>query len=337
MNRALPGRLWRLLWNAEERRLRALWRLLAFGAALGLVSWGWWLLIRLRLGRDYLTFPLLIGAVTAVFFGGLWLAARFLDRRRFATLGFHIDRRWWWDLAFGFVLGAGLMAAVFVVEALAGWIDISRSTADLPRRELVGTLVSHLAFCVAAGLTEEAISRGYVLRNLAEGLNSARLGARRALVAAWLGSSVWFGLHHLWNPGATLLSTLNLVLAGVLLGLPMVLTGSLAIPVGLHIAWNFFQGPVFGFPVSGLHFGSPLLQVTDLGPEIWTGGPFGPEGGLIGLFASGVGTAGVLLWVAKAHGQLALRSRLAQAPMAPEPAMNAEVSEAVSHVAEDET
>jgi hypothetical protein len=304
-----------LFWNQEERRLRTLWRLLAFSLLMFVVAWSWSVLVHLKLGNDYFTFPLLIGAATGLFFGGLWLAARFLDRRRVGTLGFQINRRWWWDAAFGFGLGAMLMAGVFVVESLAGWIEIGRGGAALARRDLVGGLVSQLAFCIAAGLSEEAISRGYVLRNLAEGLNSRRLGARRALVLAWLGSSALFGLHHLWNPGATLLSTLNLMFAGVLLGLPLVLTGSLAVPVGIHIAWNFFQGPVFGFPVSGSSFGSPLLQVTAVGPELWTGGQFGPEGGLTGLFASAVGALGVLWWVSQAHGQVVLRTRLAQAPM----------------------
>ena len=57
-------------------------------------------------------------------------------------------------------------------------------------------------------------------------------------------------------------------------------TGQLWLPIGLHIGWNFFQGSVFGFPVSGLHRPG-LLDITVSGPEVWTGGEFGPEAGII--------------------------------------------------------
>ena len=59
-------------------------------------------------------------------------------------------------------------------------------------------------------------------------------------------------------------------------------TGQLWLPIGLHIGWNFFQSSVFGFPVSGLDRPG-LLDITVSGPELWTGGAFGPEAGLIVL------------------------------------------------------
>jgi hypothetical protein len=85
---------------------------------------------------------------------------------------------------------------------------------------------------------------------------------------------------HIFNPGATWISTFGIFLAGLFLALGYVLTKQLWLPIGLHIGWNFFEGVVFGFPVSGMNtYKLITLQIT--GPDAWTGGLFGPEAGLI--------------------------------------------------------
>lgn len=165
---------------------------------------------------------------------------------------------------------------------------------------------------VVVGITEEMLSRGYQLTNLAEGFNFQSLGQRRAVLLAWLLSSSLFGLLHVFNPNASVVSTVNLILAGLFLGLGYILTGSLAIPIGLHITWNFFQGNVFGFPVSGNDFSTAtFIAINQGGPELWTGGAFGPEAGLIGVGAMGIGTLLILLWVRWFHGELRLCTELA--------------------------
>jgi len=149
------------------------------------------------------------------------------------------------------------------------------------------------------------------LINLAEGLNHHRIGKRNALLLAYGISSLVFGLLHLGNPNANWVSVLNISLAGLFLGLGMVLTGSLAIPIGLHITWNFFQGNVFGFPVSGIQAGASVIATQSVGPAWLTGGVFGPEGGLLGLGAMLIGILLILLWVRR-RGNLNLDVDLAQ-------------------------
>lgn len=306
----------RVFWNSDERRLRALWRLLGCAGLLAVVmvlaglSAALW--ERSRLGQYHVAVTLLNALASLLVLGGLWMATRWLDRRPFADLGFHLNRAWRTDFAFGAAVGALLMAGVFLVEAVAGWIEVRRAEGLADGRAWVLVLTAQLSLCGSLGLVEEAVTRGYLLRNLAEGLRGRRLRPQAALALAWVGSSVVFGLYHALNPGATFLSTLNLVAAGLFLGLPYVLTGSLAMPIGLHVAWNFFQGPVFGFPVSGVMLGASLLEVSQVGPDLWTGGRFGPEGGLLGLAFLWIGACLVLWWVQGGRGLVALQNTLAE-------------------------
>ena len=174
------------------------------------------------------------------------------------------------------------MTFVFLVEYSAGWIDVrtlfSVGLRDVP---FVIAIIGPLAVFIVVGITEEILSRGYQLRNLAEGLNFPLIGPRWAIVMAWLISSSLFGLLHVFNPNSTWISTVYLMLAGIFLGLGLVLTGRLGLPIGLHITWNFFQGNVYGFPVSGNDFSSTtFIAIEQGGPDLWTGGAFGPGGGL---------------------------------------------------------
>jgi membrane protease YdiL (CAAX protease family) len=128
-------------------------------------------------------------------------------------------------------------------------------------------------------------------------------------------SSAFFGYLHASNPNATLLSTVNVAVAGLMLGAGYVLTGELAIPIGLHVTWNFFQGAVFGFPVSGLKVGgATFLSLDQGGPDLWTGGRFGPEGGLLAPVAMVAGVFLIALWVRLRRGRVGVHTPIAEGP-----------------------
>jgi membrane protease YdiL (CAAX protease family) len=246
--------------------------------------------------------------------GAVWAAGRFWDRRPFRSFGFHLAPGWWLDFAFGLFLGALLMTAIFAAERVAGWLTVTGTfkTAEPEGAFVFALLVPAVTF-LCVGIYEELLFRGYILRNLAEGLNLPRFGPLPALLMAWLFSSVVFGLAHGGNPHASVISTTNLVAAGLFLAVGYLLTGELALPIGLHITWNFFQGNVFGFPVSGAgNAYATFVSIRQGGPDMWTGGAFGPEAGLIGLLAMLMGSLLILLWVRARRGRLAWRTDLAQ-------------------------
>jgi uncharacterized protein len=304
-------RLKAIFWNAQEHRLRAGWRLVVqlvlfvlVQIVLGVVS--------TVLGKR----PVSVLAVIALYpmLGAalIWFVARFVDHRRAANYGFRLNSGWWASFAFGTLLGAGLMTGIFFTERLAGWIVVSAAVpTDSGFAPATGALLS-LVFYLTVAWMEEFTFRGYQLRNLSEGFVGAWMGPQTAIVGALLVSSGLFGLLHATNPNATLVSTLNIMLAGVLLGLPYVLTGELAVSIGLHLSWNFFQGTVYGFPVSGSAPSRRLLTIEQSGPELWTGGAFGPEGGLIGIVAVVIGCGLIPAWVKSRKRKLGIDVDLAR-------------------------
>ena len=339
-----------LFWNSDERRVRALWRLigqviLLFIVMLPLQGGIGFAAFRMLIARAGITFeqlanpqvtqevlspqavqnfitgtPLLMMlstlAMIAAFILSVWLAGRFLDRRPFADFGFHFDKNWWTDFGFGLALGAFLMLIIFLVELATGWVTVTGTLVTRePDAAFLGALVLPLLTFLSVGFYEELFSRGYQLQNIAEGLNGKKISPQAAIVVATLLSSMVFGGLHVGNPNASFVSTFNLVIAGVFLALGYTLTGELAIPIGLHITWNFFQGNIFGFPVSGGDYHSAtFIAVQQSGPDVWTGGAFGPEAGLIGLGATILGSLLIALWVRWRYGRVALQTTLAQAP-----------------------
>jgi uncharacterized protein len=265
-----------------------------------------------------------IGSLSSLLstFFSVWLAGRFLDRRPFVDFGFRLDGGWWLDLLFGLALGALLMTTIFLVELTLGWVTVEGAfEAVEPGTRFALAILLPTGIFVCVGVYEETLTRGYQLRNAAEGLNYPALGPRGAVLGAWVLSSIFFGALHAANPNASTVSTLNIAMAGLLLGFGYVLTGELALPIGLHITWNFFQGSVFGFPVSGMRpVGATFLSTEQGGPTLWTGGPFGPEAGLLGPAAMILGGLLIALWVRLRSGKLSIHTPIAEGPKQNRPA-----------------
>lgn len=271
--------LHRLFLTPGESRLRAGWRLVLQSALLVaclLVFQFPAVLILSRLGRISSPVPL----ITSILISSLaitvsvFIARRALDRRSLASLGLERDRRAFLDCGFGFALTALMLGLVSLFLWIAGWLRVTAFAWENQGWSLVlrSTGLMLLIFTLI-GWQEELLARGYWLQNLSDGIN-LRWGV--------LLSSALFALAHAANPHASLEAILGLFLSGLFLAYGYLRSGQLWLPVGLHLGWNFFEGVVFGYPVSGVVF-FQLVQTRVDGPPLVTGGPFGPEAGLAQL------------------------------------------------------
>ena len=271
--------------SSEEARLRAGWRIAAHSIAYNILLICIGLPITLLImfaGMDYqslwLSQALNIVALTVTIF----LARRFLDRRSITSLGLKLDGWMVADLLMGIFITFVMMGLIYFIMSAAGWLTFEGFAWEIDSPGVVwgGALTFFVTF-ILVGWNEELLFRGYRLQNISAGLNP---------IWAVLISSAWFGAAHLLNPNANFISTLGIFLAGLFLAYPYLRTRQLWLSIGLHIGWNFFEGVVFGFPVSGLEI-YPLTRIQIHGPELWTGGAFGPEAGFVLLPALLIGAA----------------------------------------------
>ena len=184
-----------------------------------------------------------------------------------SSIGFRIDLRWIRQWVAGALLGIASMAVIVGLIWLAGGIRL-----ELDPARSVGTLVYGLYLFLFVALFEETLFRGFLFQRLVDGAG---------VWIAQLALALLFAAGHWGNPGmhgaTEVVASLDLGLGAIMLGLAWLRTRSLALPVGLHLGWNWMQGHVLGFGVSGFDYaGWYQPQFLDR-PQWLTGGEFGPE------------------------------------------------------------
>lgn len=206
-----------------------------------------------------------------------------IERRRPAELDL---RRAPAQLGFGIAAGAILITVVIAILWLAGAYGVERTDPG------ADWMVPLLTGGLGAAVSEEIIFRGVLYRMTEEGLGSA---------AAVVVSALFFGFVHLANKGSTVWSSVAIAVeAGLLLGMVYHLTRTLWVCIGLHMGWNFFQGFVWGVPVSGVVEPSFIVSSRH-GPEWLTGGAWGAEASVVAVLLN-FGLALALLAAARRRG-----------------------------------
>ena len=207
-----------------------------------------------------------LSIVGAAIFGliGVFIFRVFVDRKSFMSLGLQFSghRN---DAIAGFMMAVSILGIGTMILYFSGhlkWTDITFNINDLS---------IELGLLLLVAFYEEIIFRGYILGNLLESVNKW---------VALLISAILFALFHADNPGINIIPILNVFLAGILLGVNYIYTRNLWFAILFHLGWNFFQGPLLGYKISGINLGT-LLQTELKGDLLLTGGDFGFEGSVV--------------------------------------------------------
>jgi uncharacterized protein len=194
-----------------------------------------------------------------------WAGSRWIERRDPADVQFASLQRF---LAAGLAIGVALFSTLIAILWLSGMYHPRNVASPYP-------LLAAFYSALAGAALEELIFRGFFFR-----LTAGLAGPWTALVL----TSAFFGFAHFHKPGATVWTSTDIAIeAGILLGAAYAASNSLWLPIGIHAGWNLAEGAIFGTAVSGDQHSYSWIASTIQGPEIWTGGAFGPEASLIAL------------------------------------------------------
>lgn len=169
------------------------------------------------------------------------------------------------ELITGLLLGIAAITIVFAALILTGNAQVASWKLHFSVNQL-----TYIIVYIFVGFAEEIYGRGYIMSALRQTKN---------IPVVIIVSSILFALLHSFNPGIGIIAYINLTLVGVLFAYMYLKSGNLWMCIGYHITWNYFQGYVFGFKVSGTDTDG-IITTFLKGNRLFNGGAFGPEGGL---------------------------------------------------------
>lgn len=172
----------------------------------------------------------------------------------------------------GYAVGLVMFSTVVIILKITGHIEINHNPTTPSGMAALGAVLIIIPGWMIQSGTEEILTRGWLMNVL---------GARYNVATGLIISSSIFGILHGLNTGVTILAIINIILVGLFLGIYVIRTNNIWGVCGLHAAWNWSQGNIFGFAVSGQSADTgSLMHLKLIGAEWFTGGSFGPEAGV---------------------------------------------------------
>lgn len=233
---------------------------------------------------------LLITLFSFVFISLLvFFRVKVIEKRSLSSIGFN-KNNWLKKYSLGFLIGLAMMSIIVLILFPFGYITVEKNPIQPVGISAIASVLVILFGWIIQGATEEIVTRGWLLNILSTKYN---------IGVGLLISSTLFGLMHLTNPNVNYIAVINIILVGLFYGLYVIKTNDLWAVCGMHSAWNFAQGNLFGFKVSGLDVSvGSLIDLNLVGSDFVTGGIFGPEAGITATFIL-LASIGILLFIDK--------------------------------------
>lgn len=219
----------------------------------------------------------------------VFFRVKVIEKRSFSSIGFN-KNNWLKKYSLGFLIGLAMMSIIVLILFPFGYITVEKNPIQPVGISAIASVLVILLGWIIQGATEEIVTRGWLLNVLSTKYN---------IGVGLLISSTLFGLMHLTNPNVNYIAVINIILVGLFYGLYVIKTNDLWAVCGMHSAWNFAQGNIFGFKFSGLDVSvGSLIDLNLVGSDFVTGGIFGPEAGITATFIL-LASIGILLFIDK--------------------------------------
>lgn len=219
----------------------------------------------------------------------VFFRVKVIERRSLSSIGLN-KNNWLKKYLLGFFIGLVMMSIIVLILLSFGYITIEKNPIQPVGVSAISSVLVILFGWIIQGATEEIVTRGWLLNVLS---NKYNIGVGLLI------SSTLFGLMHLSNPNVNYIAVINIILVGLFYGFYVIKTNDLWAVCGMHTAWNFAQGNLFGFEVSGIDVSvGSLIDLNLVGSDFVTGGIFGPEAGIVATFILLV-SIGILLFIDK--------------------------------------
>ena len=192
-----------------------------------------------------------------------------LFNKNFKEIGLVSIKGSWREFLWGSAIGAISMTFIFFCLLISNHATLKNS---LLQPNFTTNALWGIILYIIVSLNEEIMCRGYIQTTLYQ--------MRRPYLAAVISSGI-FAFLHLGNPNVKILGIVNIFFVGLLLSYMYIRTKNLWMPIGYHLTWNYFQGNIFGFPVSGTTQSLGIYNIDTIKENIITGGGFGPEAGIL--------------------------------------------------------
>lgn len=295
-------------------KVRPIWRTLIFILTFFILNIPIQILLQNSLPRGLVRSTI----AASTYFGSvlfcIWFQIKFLDKSSFKKFGLKITREWLKEFAYGCLISVVQLSLFFILLYATGNLEIVGSFGVYFENIGFAEGFFHEMYSMLLGASvEEIFFRAFIFYTVYEAMRKIIPGEKKRSYFIVFIIAPLFGLAHIANDHASTLSTVNLALDAIIICLPFILTGRLGMSIGMHFSWNFIQGIIMGFAVSGNTHKVTLL-VIETKDNLLTGGAFGIEASILCTLSSFLAYFMILAWKRRVKSQW-IHQSIVQTPL----------------------